>query len=844
MNKKLLLTIFVLMFSLSFASAALADNLIGYWDLNSTAGNEVDKIGYIGNWTSFVNNVDRGEPGIIENAFKFDAANSYASGVSHNLAANPDASISFSLWVKPLDHPSQEGRILNNIVSGSESQFSIQVTTANQIKFDASNETADRTVSSGVVFEEDEWVHIVAIAGDDELKIYLNGTLVATETNYGKLGFTNAAWRLGSQADSGIKEYNGTVDEIGVWNRTLLPEEISLLYNSGNGRTYPFGDLSVSLLSPTDASEIITNPVNFNASLDPGVETMVNATLWIYNLTGASVDNGRTNSVTGTSVNYTNFTVDLEQGSYAWNLLLCADTGNCTFALNNNSFIWGIANTSAEYNLTVYETQLRYYNVTFNVGSGTPTGVLWRDGTSYESTVVSLGGSEYRLENEVQTPTSLGTKNLFWEITLGSLIYNTTTQTQEVEGINLSICGAAPQDTVYLNFTFKNETLNLEDTTGIIGADFVYGLSTLGNINKTLNYINTGEELSYAFCFTPEDQTLIVDSEVVYSNAESQQRNFNALYTLTNTGFTQVLYLLPTSLGIFQTFVTQTLIGNTIDFVDATVTRTIGATTITVANGLTDSSGLVTFFLNPDASYMATFSKSGYLDNTFTFTPSSEVRTVVIGTDTSEISNGTTISLNTSYGITPVNSTLVNNTNYDFSFTITGNPDINKITMNITNMTGGQIHYEEQNGQGTITESINTGNLTGMIGVFTYQTNQETIQITRFWQVGDNFIGEYSLFRQMKLWDNYGFTDFIRLLIVLLIIIGIMIYMSTNEITDSTEIKAVTIMLLVWGFSLVGWLDNPIIAESAGIGRYGKQYGIAILTTGMTTFFLLRRLLR
>jgi hypothetical protein len=33
---------------------------------------------------------------------------------------------------------------------------------------------------------------------------------------------------------------NGSLDEIGIWNRALTTGEISTLYNSGSGKGYPF----------------------------------------------------------------------------------------------------------------------------------------------------------------------------------------------------------------------------------------------------------------------------------------------------------------------------------------------------------------------------------------------------------------------------------------------------------------------------------------------------------------------------------------------------------------------------------------------------------------------------
>jgi hypothetical protein len=37
-----------------------------------------------------------------------------------------------------------------------------------------------------------------------------------------------------------VGNFNGLIDELGIWKRVLTPSERSTLYNSGNGLTYPF----------------------------------------------------------------------------------------------------------------------------------------------------------------------------------------------------------------------------------------------------------------------------------------------------------------------------------------------------------------------------------------------------------------------------------------------------------------------------------------------------------------------------------------------------------------------------------------------------------------------------
>ncbi|HJM47994.1 MAG TPA: LamG domain-containing protein [Candidatus Marinimicrobia bacterium] len=84
-----------------------------------------------------------------------------------------------------------------------------------------------------------EWVLITATADFDDYKMYLNGSLVATESNVSPIDFilsNSGDARIGADVYSG-DDYTGLMDEGSIWNRALTSEEVSGLYNyelSGN----------------------------------------------------------------------------------------------------------------------------------------------------------------------------------------------------------------------------------------------------------------------------------------------------------------------------------------------------------------------------------------------------------------------------------------------------------------------------------------------------------------------------------------------------------------------------------------------------------------------------------
>jgi hypothetical protein len=119
-------------------------------------------------------------------------------------------------------------------------------------KFDkASNSIIQIITSSANIVSLNNWHNIVFTDNGSKtysgMKLYYNNTLLNTTNesvgNYtGMINGISQA-RIGSAAWDASSNLNhrGLIDELNVWkNRELNASEISFLYNSGNGKPYPF----------------------------------------------------------------------------------------------------------------------------------------------------------------------------------------------------------------------------------------------------------------------------------------------------------------------------------------------------------------------------------------------------------------------------------------------------------------------------------------------------------------------------------------------------------------------------------------------------------------------------
>lgn len=100
-------------------------------------------------------------------------------------------------------------------------------------------------------FGTSTWINVTFTRGvSGSTKIYINGTLLATNTNpinpVYALGTTgNIVPTIGNLYVPSKTDYHyapsGTkIDEVTVWNKELSSTEVTELYNSGNGKFYPY----------------------------------------------------------------------------------------------------------------------------------------------------------------------------------------------------------------------------------------------------------------------------------------------------------------------------------------------------------------------------------------------------------------------------------------------------------------------------------------------------------------------------------------------------------------------------------------------------------------------------
>lgn len=173
-------------------------------------------------------------------SLSFDGVNDYVSIVddsSLDLGAINDFSI--SAWVNLKGYGTSHSTILQKYrASFGNTYYGLRVdgiSNPKKMSFTIWDGTYNPMVFDNVNVPLNTWTHFVGIRNATHLQLWRDGVLVnsTTDTTTGTLS-NSANLYLGSSG--GTRNYfNGSIDEVLIFNRSLSSDEISQLYNSGNG---------------------------------------------------------------------------------------------------------------------------------------------------------------------------------------------------------------------------------------------------------------------------------------------------------------------------------------------------------------------------------------------------------------------------------------------------------------------------------------------------------------------------------------------------------------------------------------------------------------------------------
>lgn len=642
-----------------FASAALQDSLVAYWnfsngrDLGPTGVYNLTTIngaGYLaGGIIGMAGNMSNGSAA-LNSATYFNVSN---STLAFNFGAGE-----FSFFGWSIINSSKSGSdaylLSKHQDGGAGGWYILKNSTNNLLWFD---DNGNRIGTTTIKTPFNQWFSWAITRNSTNICVYINGTFAGC----GGTPSPPSSSHPIEIGDDDNTNNNGYIDELGIWLRDLEPSEVAQLHNNYSGLTYNGTSfvtngseglqtiLQVQLISPSNAAMTTATTINFTANYTVQSFNMTNATYYFWNSTDF-IYNRTTRTVTGSSMNSTTLQLfNISTNNYEWNVLLCGlnNTGHsCSFASSNFTFsIQPFEELSTIFNTSVLETSRQNFRVSLNTlpSVSAVSANLYYNGTRYTSTVVSQGSGVYNLSNAIDIPltTIPNNKSFFWELMItqtdGAMFFrNTTLRNQSVERTYLQLCNGTVT-TQFINFTTVSATSPYPRVNSSFESTwswFVAGAG--GTVSRNTSYENLNVTNStYTFCMIPRHESFEVSSTLEYVAPNYVQNYYYLEDALLSNSTTAIdLFLLNDSLATVTVLRVRNAAQNPISDIIITIQQYNVGTGIysTIGMAKTASNGEDIAYLNwYDSIYKFILTKnSTVLDSTTPERISATPRTFII----------------------------------------------------------------------------------------------------------------------------------------------------------------------------------------------------------------------
>lgn len=687
--------------------------------------------------------------GKINLSLDFDGTNAVVIPDSSDFIFTND-SFSVSFWYKiGTMSTSQLLMSKSNMAISNEQGFAFRMSPTVTRASIITDGQSQKEISWAVATDDGNWHMFTFTFNGTEALLYIDNVERASDSsaagNYSSTGdliFANTS----ASGFWGGDEFEGELDEVGVWNSNLNQSQITELWNSGNGQRPIFTTvtsstrtwertITESTLWTVQACDsdgacgfalqnrtvgVDTSPPNITIFYPTGIigtfsqgETVnLNYSISDDNLDTCWVSYNGTNTTIGNCSLNTTFTYQSEVDTIT---VYANDTlGN----IANDTSMWTLLLVviNQTFNDTSFETAFNDFRI--DISSSASSIILPKliyEGIERVSTLTIINSTNFIMESSVINNQSVvGNNTFFWNITLDGTEFSSPVEQQNISEINFSICDISNNIT-YLSIDFQDELTLLPVNATIRASTFNYYVENI-LAQKTYTYSTPGNESSYDFCFDPSEVNITMDLSISYFGSIYPERTFGTTTTLSNVTTNVTLDLLDEDSGIYATF----------QFLDATTKVALSAVNVQIFDGTTlvietttGDGGIISEWLNPNILYEIIYSKTGYDSGSQSRRP--------VNTDTfviEMVSDSAVSSPFIANGLItifyPQLIDLLPNTIHNFGFfSREGEEEISLMSFQILDEDRNEIYSAQKSGDGNITQqAINVSQNRTLLGIY------------------------------------------------------------------------------------------------------------------------------
>lgn len=215
-------------------SVNLQRGLVGQWDFNGNMNDLTPNGGNGTNVNGATLTTDR--KGRVDSAYSFNGTNQQIT-VPDSPAVSPTTGMTVQAWFKgSVQNTSYAGSGIAGIVSKDvglgidNPPYVIQVSNGTLALITVSSDNTFRSVgTSGLL--DNTWYHAVGTYDGTNACLYLNGVLKQC-TPQAPLADTSGLLRIGQQKNAAARYFQGTIDDVRIYNRAVNQTEVTALYEA------------------------------------------------------------------------------------------------------------------------------------------------------------------------------------------------------------------------------------------------------------------------------------------------------------------------------------------------------------------------------------------------------------------------------------------------------------------------------------------------------------------------------------------------------------------------------------------------------------------------------------
>jgi hypothetical protein len=230
MRKKLIYSLLVIgVFLPSGAIADISEGLIGWWMLDEGTGTTVADSSGAGHDGFFVDSTPEWVPGMYGTAIEFDGTDKVE--IPDHADFHLTNAMSVALWMQPGADQVASAKLFIKQKSG-QYPYSLQYDDSGQGLFATVYAATRYDTAPHIPDFPGEWAHMCFTYDGSVLILYKDGEEVASVNTSGQLQQNNLSLSIGCRLDY-AQNFNGIIDDVRLFNRDLLPEEVQQVMVDG-----------------------------------------------------------------------------------------------------------------------------------------------------------------------------------------------------------------------------------------------------------------------------------------------------------------------------------------------------------------------------------------------------------------------------------------------------------------------------------------------------------------------------------------------------------------------------------------------------------------------------------